>query len=166
MPAPGFGFRFGGSRSARVPGVGVGVPAATPRDTAAPSEVTATGRGHLPGFDVEPLTKRFAPLPGYHAGALVRVDGPGRGPLWTGTAGAVTADAHFRIGSVTKTFTHTVALRLVAEHGIGIDDPVRSHLPELIPAEYGGVTVRRSLDHTSGFPAPAPTPTPRSGPGR
>ncbi|MFJ8128597.1 serine hydrolase domain-containing protein [Streptomyces hydrogenans] len=93
------------------------------------------------------------------------MDGPGRGPLWTGTAGAVTADAHFRIGSVTKAFTHTVALRLLAEYRIGIDDHARSHLPELIPAEYGGVTVRRTRDRTSGFPAPAPTPTPRSGPG-
>ncbi|MFB7824292.1 serine hydrolase domain-containing protein [Streptomyces hydrogenans] len=145
--------------------LGVGVPAATARAADAPSEATATARGHLPGFDAEPLAKRLAPLPGYHAGALVRVDGPGRGPLWTGTAGAVTADAHFRIGSVTKAFTHTVALQLVAEHRIGIDDPVRSHLPDLIPAEYGGVTVRQVLDHTSGFPAPAPTPTPRNGPG-
>ncbi|MET8973216.1 serine hydrolase domain-containing protein [Streptomyces hydrogenans] len=145
--------------------LGVGVPAVTAGATAAGSEVPASTRGPLPGFDAEPLSKLLAPLPAYHAGALVRVDGPGRGPLWTGAAGAVTADARFRIGSVTKAFTHTVALQLVAERRIGIDDPVRSHLPELIPAEYGGVTVRQILDHTSGFPAPAPTPTPRSGPG-
>ncbi|MFI1659348.1 serine hydrolase domain-containing protein [Streptomyces sp. NPDC020472] len=142
--------------------LGAGVPAAT---AASPSVAAATSRARSAGFDAEPLRKLLTPLPGYQAGALVRVDGPGRGPLWTGVAGPVPADAHFRIGSVTKAFTHTVALQLVAEHRMGIDDPVRSHLPELIPAEYGEVTVRQVLDHTSGFPAPAPTPTPKSGPG-
>ncbi|MFG2332733.1 serine hydrolase domain-containing protein [Streptomyces sp. NPDC048604] len=144
--------------------LGAGVPVATATD-AAPSAATAASRARSAGFDAEPLRKLITPLPGYQAGALIRVDGPGRGPLWTGTAGPVSADAHFRIGSVTKAFTHTVALQLVAEHRIGIDDPVRSHLPELIPAEYSEVTVRQILDHTSGFPAPAPTPTPKSGPG-
>ncbi|MFF9848505.1 serine hydrolase domain-containing protein [Streptomyces litmocidini] len=144
--------------------LGVGVPAAT-ATAATPSTATVTFRAHSSGFDAAPLRKLLTPLPGYQAGALVRVDGPGRGPLWTGVAGPVSADAHFRIGSVTKAFTHTVALQLVAEHRIGIDDPVRSHLPELIPAEYGEVTVRQVLDHTSGFPAPAPPPTPKSGPG-
>ncbi|MFI8913975.1 serine hydrolase domain-containing protein [Streptomyces sp. NPDC053513] len=151
-------------------GAGVPVAAAAPAVAApstatAPSAAVVTSRAPSAGFDAEPLRKLLTPLPGYQAGALVRVDGPGRGPLWTGVAGPVPTDAHFRIGSVTKAFTHTVALQLVAEHRMGIDDPVRSHLPELIPAEYGGVTVRQILDHTSGFPAPAPTPSPRNGPG-
>ncbi|MFH9723119.1 serine hydrolase domain-containing protein [Streptomyces sp. NPDC017254] len=93
------------------------------------------------------------------AGALVRRDGEAV------TAGPVTADAHFRIGSVTKTFTHTVVLQLVAEHRIELDAPARRYLPEVVPEAYGGVTVRQLLDHTSGLPRPARTPSPADGPG-
>ncbi|MFF8377945.1 serine hydrolase domain-containing protein [Streptomyces sp. NPDC015661] len=140
--------------------VGAGVPAATALAPGQPPTASTAA-----AFDPEPLRKLVTPLPSYQAGVLVRVDGPGRGPLWTGTAGPVTADDHFRIGSVTKVFTHTVALQLVAEHRIGLDDPVRRHLPDLIPADYGTVTVRQLLDHTSGLPKPAPTPGPPSVPG-
>ncbi|MGW4701620.1 serine hydrolase domain-containing protein [Streptomyces sp. NPDC004285] len=140
--------------------IGAGVPAAT---ALAPTRPHAASTVSV--FDPEPLRKLVTPLPSHHAGVLVRVDGPGRGPLWTGTAGPVTADDHVRIGSVTKVFTHTIALQLVAEHRVGIDDPVRRHLPDLIPADYGTVTVRQLLDHTSGLPVPAPTPAPGDGPG-
>ncbi|MFE2510771.1 serine hydrolase domain-containing protein [Streptomyces naganishii] len=93
------------------------------------------------------------------AGALIRRDGVGA------TAGPVTADAHFRIGSVTKVFTNTVVLQLVAEHRIGLDVPARRYVPRELPAAYGRVTVRQLLDHTSGLPKPAPTPGPADGPG-
>ncbi|WP_225803879.1 serine hydrolase [Streptomyces sp. NK15101] len=146
--------------AASVLAIGAGVPAATALAPAQPPTARTVST-----FDPEPLRKLITPLPSYEAGALVRVDGPGRGPLWTGTAGPVTADDHFRVGSVTKVFTHTVALQLVAEHRIGIDEPVRPHLPDLIPADYGTVTVRQLLDHTSGLPKPAPTPSPRDGQG-
>nr|WP_281181936.1 serine hydrolase domain-containing protein [Streptomyces chattanoogensis] len=99
------------------------------------------------------------------AGALVRVAGDGPAMPWTGTAGAVSRDAHFRIGSVTKIFTSTVVLQLAAEHRIALDAPVRRCLPDLIPAAYGTVTVRQLLDHTSGLPAPAGIPGPADGPG-
>ncbi|WP_234286022.1 serine hydrolase domain-containing protein, partial [Streptomyces venezuelae] len=93
------------------------------------------------------------------AGAVVRRDGRGA------AAGPVTPDAHFRIGSVTKTFTHTIVLQLVAERRIALDAPARSYLPEVIPAAYGQVTIRQLLDHTSGLPRPARTPSPTDGPG-
>ncbi|MFJ9453652.1 serine hydrolase domain-containing protein [Kitasatospora sp. NPDC101447] len=93
------------------------------------------------------------------AGALVRQDGTGA------SAGPVTADAYVRIGSVTKLFTNTVVLQLVAEHRIGLDTPARKYVPEVLPEAYGDVTVRRLLDHTSGLPKPAPTPGPADGPG-
>ncbi|MFE7599745.1 serine hydrolase domain-containing protein [Streptomyces sp. NPDC057494] len=146
--------------AATVLAIGAGAPAATALAPTRPHTASTA-----PAFDPEPLRKLVTPLPSYHAGVLVRVDGPGRGPLWTRTAGPVTADDHFRIGSVTKVFTHTIALQLVAEHRIGIDDPVRRHLPDLIPADYGAVTVRQLLDHTSGLPIPAPTPAPGDEPG-
>lgn len=93
------------------------------------------------------------------AGALIRRDGVGA------TAGPVTADAYFRTGSVTKVFTNTVVLQLVAEHRIGLDTPARRYLPEILPRAYARVTVRQLLDHTSGLPKPAPTPGPADGPG-
>ncbi|GAB1818443.1 serine hydrolase domain-containing protein [Herbidospora sp. RD11066] len=75
---------------------------------------------------------------------------------WTGTAGVrelggtekPPADGLFRVGSVTKTFTATVVLQLVAEGRFGLDDSVADHLPgfDLDPR----ITVRMLLQHTSG----------------
>ncbi|KJK53083.1 beta-lactamase [Lentzea aerocolonigenes] len=93
------------------------------------------------------------------AGALVSRDGVGA------TAGPVTANAHFRIGSVTKVFTNTVVLQLAAEHRVDIDAPARRYVPGLMPREYDGVTVRQLLNHTSGLPKPAAAPGPADGPG-
>ncbi|MFE1381505.1 serine hydrolase domain-containing protein [Streptomyces sp. NPDC058740] len=93
------------------------------------------------------------------AGALVRRDGVGA------AVGPVSADAYFRIGSATKVFTNTVVLQLVAEHRLDLDAPARRYVPDLLPAAYEGVTVRRLLDHTSGLPRPAAAPGPADGPG-
>ncbi|MEU0809298.1 serine hydrolase domain-containing protein [Streptomyces sp. NPDC005970] len=117
-------------------------------------------------FDPAPMRDLLARLPDpVVAGALVRVAGDGPAMPWAGTAGEVSRDAHFRIGSVTKIFTSTVVLQLAAEHRIAVDAPVRRYLPDLIPAAYGAVTVRELLDHTSGLPAPAGIPGPADGPG-
>ncbi|MGW2681502.1 serine hydrolase domain-containing protein [Streptomyces sp. NPDC001436] len=90
--------------------------------------------------------------------ALVRVAGRGMHTPYTGTAGPVEAGARFPVGSVTKIFADALVLQLVAEHRIAIDEPVRGHLPDLIPAAYAGVTVRQLLDHTSDLPRPARVP--------
>lgn len=91
--------------------------------------------------------------------ALVRVGGTdGR---WRGSSGvhdlttgrAADPDARFRAGSVTKVFTAAVVLQLAAEGKVDLDRSARSYLPELIPASYGGVTVRQLLNHTHGIPA-------------
>ncbi|MEU9497573.1 serine hydrolase domain-containing protein [Streptomyces sp. NPDC048196] len=117
-------------------------------------------------FDPAPMRGLLTRLPDpVVAGALVRVVGERRAMPWTGTAGAVSRDVHFRIGSVTKTFTSTVVLQLVAERRIVLDAPVRRYLPDLIPPAYGAVTVHELLDHTSGLPAPAGIPGPADGPG-
>ncbi|MER7503920.1 serine hydrolase domain-containing protein [Nonomuraea pusilla] len=76
---------------------------------------------------------------------------------WVGSAGArklgtsakPPTNGHFWVGSVTKTFHATVALQLVAEGKIGLDDPVAGSLPE-----FGldrRITVRMLLQHTSGL---------------
>jgi D-alanyl-D-alanine carboxypeptidase len=58
---------------------------------------------------------------------------------------------HVRIGSITKTFVAVVALQLVAERRLRLDDRVSTWLPGVLP--YGNtVTVRELLNHTSGVP--------------
>jgi D-alanyl-D-alanine carboxypeptidase len=56
----------------------------------------------------------------------------------------------FRIASVTKTFVATVALQLVSEGRLRLDDTVESRLPGVVPGG-SGITVRELLNHTSGL---------------
>src|SRR5436190_22148336 len=66
----------------------------------------------------------------------------------------VRADTLFLIGSVTKTFTATVVMRLVAEGKVALDAPVRRYVPELVLADEraaGQITVLNLLNHTSGL---------------
>ncbi|WP_328322439.1 beta-lactamase family protein [Kribbella sp. NBC_00382] len=76
---------------------------------------------------------------------------------WVGSAGVrklgddakPPTDGRFWVGSVTKTFTATVVLQLVAEHKLSLDASVARYLPR-----YGfdpRITVRMLLQHTSGL---------------
>lgn len=57
----------------------------------------------------------------------------------------------FRIGSVTKSFTGGVALQLIGNSQLSLDDTVEDYLPGLL--SYGDdVTMRMLLQHTSGIP--------------
>jgi D-alanyl-D-alanine carboxypeptidase len=56
----------------------------------------------------------------------------------------------FRAGSITKTFVATVALQLVAEGRIRLDDSVERWLPGVVP-NGENITVRQLLNHTSGL---------------
>ncbi|MFE9404048.1 serine hydrolase domain-containing protein [Streptomyces sp. NPDC006530] len=88
-------------------------------------------------------------------GVAVRVQ-DGRGP-WEGRAGLreldetakPPTDGHIRIGSNTKTFAATAALRLVAEGTIDLNAPAAEYLPRL--GLDHGITVRMLLQHTSGI---------------
>ncbi|MEV4559136.1 serine hydrolase domain-containing protein [Kitasatospora sp. NPDC049285] len=60
----------------------------------------------------------------------------------------------FVIGSVTKSFTATALLRLVADGLVDLDAPVRRYVPELCLADErtaATITVRRLLNHTAGL---------------
>jgi len=66
----------------------------------------------------------------------------------------VDGDTLFQLGSITKTYTATAAMRLVEDGLLDLDEPVRKVLPELrladeIAAE--GVTMRHLLSHTGGW---------------
>lgn len=58
--------------------------------------------------------------------------------------------ARYRIGSYTKTYVATVALQLVGERRLSLEDTVERWLPGLVPD--GRITVRQLLQHTSGLP--------------
>ncbi|MFF4079260.1 serine hydrolase domain-containing protein [Streptomyces sp. NPDC001777] len=133
-------------------------PAVAPVASAA-SRGSAAASEPSPGGGPAAVEKLLAALPDpVTDAALVRVAGRGLRTPYTGTAGPVEAGAGFPVGSVTKIFTDAVVLRLVAEGRIGIDDPIRPRLPDLVPAAYAGVTVRQLLDHTSDLPRPVQVP--------
>src|ERR1700730_4834541 len=87
------------------------------------------------------------------------------------TARALTADALFRIASMTKPITSVAAMQLIEQRRFGLDDPVENYLPEfanlkvfesfnaatgayrLRPASRPP-TVRHILTHTSGLGYP------------
>ncbi|GHE56971.1 penicillin-binding protein [Streptomyces spiralis] len=60
----------------------------------------------------------------------------------------------FPLGSVSKTFTATALMRLVAEGKVDLDAPVRSYVPELKLADEPAaaqITVLNLLNHTAGL---------------
>ncbi|MFD0392785.1 serine hydrolase domain-containing protein [Streptomyces nogalater] len=67
----------------------------------------------------------------------------------------MTPDLRFRAGSLTKTFTATVVLQLVAEHRLRLDDTVQRLLPDQVrpgnALSDAPITVRELLNHTSGL---------------
>ncbi|MGI5143242.1 MULTISPECIES: serine hydrolase domain-containing protein [unclassified Streptomyces] len=66
----------------------------------------------------------------------------------------VDRDTLFHLGSVTKTFTATVLMRLVAEGKVELDAPVRRYVPELELADdraAAQMTVLNLLNHTAGL---------------
>ncbi|WP_073816204.1 serine hydrolase domain-containing protein [Kitasatospora sp. CB01950] len=123
-------------------------PTATP---GAPGSVPVPQRSVLQqGLDA--LTDRAGAT-----GAIAEVRDHGRA-VWRGTSGVANlatrqpapVDGEFRAGSITKTFVATVVLQLVAEHRLGLDDPIERHLPGLVP-NGGTITVRQVMNHTAGL---------------
>jgi D-alanyl-D-alanine carboxypeptidase len=99
-------------------------------------------------------------------GALARVEAPGAGLTWRGSAGhlaraksrALRPDDAFRAASVTKSVTAAVAVRLAREGRMALDEPLAARLsPELLHRwralrALPRTTLRQLLAHTSGLP--------------
>jgi CubicO group peptidase (beta-lactamase class C family) len=67
---------------------------------------------------------------------------------------AVDGDTLFQIGSITKTYTATLVMRLVEQGKLDLDAPVRTYLPNLRladPDAAARVTLRHLLSHTGGW---------------
>jgi len=62
----------------------------------------------------------------------------------------VAATSNFRLASITKQFTAAAILLLAEDGRLGIDDPLREHLPSL-PPELDPITLRQVLTHSSGL---------------
>ncbi len=66
----------------------------------------------------------------------------------------VTDDTLHQIGSITKTFTGTLAMRLVEDGKLDLDATVRTYLPEFRVADEdasGRATIRHLMTHTGGW---------------
>ena len=63
----------------------------------------------------------------------------------------VARDHVFEIGSISKQFVTAAVMMLVEEGKLKLDDSIHKYLPQL-PSEWIGVTVRQTLNHTSGIP--------------
>jgi D-alanyl-D-alanine carboxypeptidase len=58
-------------------------------------------------------------------------------------------DTLFQAGSITKSFTSTIILKLEAEGKLNINDPITRYLPQY--SRWHTVTIRQLLNHTSGI---------------
>src|SRR5262245_20807388 len=66
----------------------------------------------------------------------------------------VDPDTLYELGSITKTFTATALMRLVAEGRVELDAPIRRYVPELRLTDERAaaeITVFQLLNHTSGL---------------
>lgn len=69
----------------------------------------------------------------------------------------VTRDTLFELGSISKTFTGTLAAQAVVEERLSLNDPVTKHVPELKGSALDQVTVLDLATHTAGdFPLQIP----------
>ena len=119
---------------------------------AAPAKPTATTGGQTAALqnDLDALVAAGAP------GAILLVrNGNHTTRLTAGLADVarkrpMRAADRFRIASVTKSYTATVVLQLVAEGKLGLSDSVERRLPKLVP-NGKAITIRQLLNHTSGL---------------
>ena len=101
---------------------------------------------------------RLVLAPGGPIGAIATLDRNGRTTvLRAGRAdvtrpGAPRVGDHMRIASVAKAFSGAVALHLVAQRRLALDDTIAQELPGMLPSAWSAVTVRQLLNHTSGLP--------------
>ncbi|MEV0095187.1 serine hydrolase domain-containing protein [Streptomyces sp. NPDC050738] len=121
---------------------------------ALPATVSAAPRHHTDRSGLQAQLGRVVDAGAVGALAEVR-DEHG---VWRGVGGTAETDSmrpvptagKFRAGSITKTFVATVALQLVDEGQLRLDDTVEHWLPGVVPnGEH--ITVKQLLNHTSGL---------------
>ena len=131
--------------------------------SAAPPATAATAAAPVKVGDVQQAMEALVKT-GHVVGAIgeVYVDGKrvGKGSagsrLLDGKGGAIPSTARYRIGSQTKTMTAAVALQLVKEGKLSLDDKLSEVLPEVAEKDLveraDEITVRHLIQLTSGIP--------------
>lgn len=78
------------------------------------------------------------------------------GPTMKGGRVDVAQDARWHIGSISKSFTATLIMRLVDKGVLDIEKPIETYLPthrDSMHADWRSATLRQLLSHTAGVPA-------------
>jgi D-alanyl-D-alanine carboxypeptidase len=115
------------------------------------TQPTGTGKALRAALD-EVITAPEAP-----PGLSVLIDRKGqtqffsRGVADVATGERPTKRLHMRIASVAKAFSGAVALALVSEGKLSLDDTIGERLPGVLPLSEN-VTLRQALQHTAGLP--------------
>ncbi|WP_431046908.1 serine hydrolase domain-containing protein [Streptomyces sp. P1-3] len=125
--------------------------AAVPHVSAAGSGVSERGRYSRSALEADVRAVRAA---GGDVSVLAEVD-TGHGALHarSGSGRQVPWDAQFRVASTTKAFTAVVALQLVADGRLSLEDTVEKWLPGVVSGngnDGSKITVRDLLQQTSG----------------
>jgi len=111
--------------------------------------------GGLPTCEMQALIDRAVSGSGI-PGAIVAVET--MEGQWIGVSGLsdfteeepMRPDMGIRLASVTKTFTSVLIMKLVEDGMIGLDDPVETWLPGILP-DGNNITIHMLLNHTSGL---------------
>lgn len=110
----------------------------------------------MPGTETAQLGEVLADLARRHGVPAAQLAVLTDGRTVDVTAGEVESDAKFPVGSITKAFTASLAMLLVADGDLDLDDRIGAFLPELgtEPDSLGHLlTPRQILSHTSGLPS-------------
>ncbi|MGZ0150770.1 serine hydrolase domain-containing protein [Kribbella sp. WER1] len=110
------------------------------------------------------ITKHGVPAASVAVLAGGEVSTAAAGILNLNTGVEATTDSVFQVGSITKLWTTTLIMQLVADGKLDLDQPVREYLPDFLLADdtaSATVTARHLLTHSSGFSGDAFTPTSR-----
>lgn len=139
-----------------------------PSANASPQEESTASKTSTPSapfllapLDLQAMREVLSGLPNSKATAALVYVGT-QTDSWLGASGIADietnaparADGRFRIGSLTKVFTATVVLQLVAEQKVDLEQTIQHYLPDLLPAGIPPLTVGQLLNHTSGLPSP------------
>jgi CubicO group peptidase (beta-lactamase class C family) len=103
---------------------------------------------------IEPMYQSMLLRTGFNGSILVAKNGEivfedYRGMSNFKTKEPITPNTTFHVASVSKTFTATVALKLMEEGKLSLDDDVKAYLPNF---PYNNITIRELLNHRSGLP--------------
>ncbi|HWE09130.1 MAG TPA: serine hydrolase domain-containing protein [Solirubrobacteraceae bacterium] len=123
-----------------------------------PSSTGAVASGRTTDAALQRGLERLVAAPGGPVGAVATLYSHGHttvlraGRADVARPGAPRSSDHMRIASIAKAFSGAVALHLVQEGVLGLDDTIGQRLPGVLPATWSTITVREMLNHTSGLP--------------